>query len=174
FPKYAYKSPSALKVNPKPNVDVTIGNKTRLPHNLVAFQYDIQIQPYFQAPGVTFDSSKDQTFDGFTRVQFQMLESAYSVALDVYNLTIMSAVLYKGSTRQQLVSADYDNSANRITLVPVFFLQPNQNYTIEMTYSGKIMDDVSGGLYRSIYTFPNGTQGAVYATHFETFPDQYG
>lgn len=101
-----------------------------------------------------------------------MTQSAYSVDLDVYNLTIYSIFFYKGTSRQQLVSVNYDNSANRITIVPVFFLEANQNYTVEITYSGKILDYINGGLFRSIYTSPNGTQGSIYATHFETFPDQ--
>ena len=134
----------------------------------------IHVRNFFKTVLKTIILAIDQTFDGFVRVNFQMTESAYSVALDVYNLTIESIFFYKGTSRQPLVSADYDNYVNRMTITPVYFFEANQNYTIEMTYSGKILNYIDGGLFRSMYTLPNGTQGSIYATHFETFPDQYG
>uniref|UniRef100_A0AC34QCY7 Aminopeptidase N-like N-terminal domain-containing protein n=1 Tax=Panagrolaimus sp. JU765 TaxID=591449 RepID=A0AC34QCY7_9BILA len=148
-------------------------SKKRLPHNLVVNQYDITIQPYFDAPGVTYPNGRNQTFDGNVRIQFKMTAYAQSISLDVYNMSIIRASLFRGTIRQQLVSAGYDSNANRYTLSPVYFLQPNVDYSIEMNYTGNIFDYDHGGLFSSVYAFPNGTWGAVYATHFETFPDQY-
>jgi aminopeptidase N len=145
-----------------------LASKPRLPHNLNVFQYDIKIQPYFPNPTTTHDSSLDFTFDGTTTIYFQMLETTTSVQFDAYNLDIYAIALTSSNgIRQQLASANLDNSTNRITVAPVTFLQANQNYTVSFGYTGKINPYNYGGLFYSTYVYANGTQGNIYATFFE-------
>uniref|UniRef100_A0A914YQW8 Aminopeptidase N-like N-terminal domain-containing protein n=1 Tax=Panagrolaimus superbus TaxID=310955 RepID=A0A914YQW8_9BILA len=97
-----------------------------------------------------------------------MLETTTSVTFDAYNLDIYSLALYSSNgIRQQLASANFDNSTNRITVMPTTFLQANQNYTVSFGYTGKINSYQKGGLFYSTYSYTNGTQGNIYATFFE-------
>uniref|UniRef100_A0A914QPN8 Aminopeptidase N-like N-terminal domain-containing protein n=1 Tax=Panagrolaimus davidi TaxID=227884 RepID=A0A914QPN8_9BILA len=165
--KYKFIEENPLKL--QSTIDPAyLASKPRLPHNLNVFQYDIKIQPYFPNPTTTHDSSLDFTFDGTTTIYFQMLETTTSVQFDAYNLDIYAiALTASNGIRQQLASANLDNSTNRITVAPVMFLQANQNYTVSFGYTGKINSYKYGGLFYSTYEYANGTKGNIYATFFE-------
>jgi aminopeptidase N len=167
FPKRnKFTENDAIKLDAE--IPSNYASRPRQPHNLIVHQYDIQIQPYFPDPTTVHDSSKDYTFDGTTKVTFQMTQTTTSVSFDAYQLEFSSlSLLTQDGIRQQLVSANFDNSTNRITVTPVRFLTANQNYTVTFGFKGKINAWYDGGLFYSTYSKADGTSGNIYATFFE-------
>uniref|UniRef100_A0A914C594 Aminopeptidase N-like N-terminal domain-containing protein n=1 Tax=Acrobeloides nanus TaxID=290746 RepID=A0A914C594_9BILA len=149
---------------------INLATIPRLPKNIQIEQYWITVQPYFPAPNVSYPPNRIQTFDGYTKIRFNMTQDAMSIVVDALRLNFTNVKLLLNGTRQPLISTSYDNTSFRLTITPVLFLKAGNTYELEFNYTGLINGYTTGGLFFSYWLNAQWTRpanGYIIATFFE-------
>ncbi|CAD6187492.1 unnamed protein product [Caenorhabditis auriculariae] len=142
----------------------------RLPASLTAIHYDIWIKPYFPAPGVTYDPSRDFTFDAKTTVRVKATEDAGSIVLNAryLNFSSYSVVRNDGQT-VPIHGFYYNDTTEQIILSPrSVTIQKGSVYDVSFVYTGLINYYQDGGLFYTNYVDPSGQKHWMVATQFES------
>lgn len=121
-------------------------NPFRLPRHTRPVHYDVRLDLDLE----TF------TFDGQVGVDLEVVETTHSLELNAAEVEIKSAVLIGGPSVTEI---SYDDKYERATLTLEEPLSPG-NHRLEIEHTGTINDQLRG-LYRSVFTDPDGNQHAI-------------
>lgn len=122
----------------------------RLDTNVLPINYDVTLTPY-----ITSDSGdKLFTFDGTARITlFTNAVDQKIIVLHSKYLIFQATTLHEVAEPQTplfILSQQYNNVTDKLTLELSAALRPNVNYVLEFVYTGTLQTDMSG-FYRSSY-----------------------
>ncbi|VDP06231.1 unnamed protein product [Soboliphyme baturini] len=125
----------------------------RLPDTIVPSEYDLQVRPYLPSSSVTYEPSKNFTFDANVTIKMICKKEAETIVMNLKNLIIDYIKLEKANgspIKLQQNPYSIDKTLERVTVFPEQKLLTNHSYIMTITYRG-ILSDSLGGFYRSKY-----------------------
>ncbi|PAV58361.1 hypothetical protein WR25_00688 [Diploscapter pachys] len=78
-------------------LNILYSNPMRLPSTLVANHYDIHLKPYYPAPGISYDPSRNFTFDGDVSMQVTVVASTNVFVVNANRLNFSSITVTDGN-----------------------------------------------------------------------------
>lgn len=165
----AYSSPIEPELE---NTPVVIDSKQatvnyRLSTDVKPIHYDLMLTPYF----VTEGSHQPFTFDGMVSIQLQATRAGVNqIQLHMNDLIITDWFLRDGTVSASdgvFVAADYEELTHKWT-IPLntgFVMDPTKVYTLTISYTGFLREDMNG-FYRSYY-YENGVKQWMATTQFQ-------
>uniref|UniRef100_A0AC34GSD8 Aminopeptidase n=1 Tax=Panagrolaimus sp. ES5 TaxID=591445 RepID=A0AC34GSD8_9BILA len=159
-------------------------NIRRLSGDLKPDFYAIRIHPFFDAPGVTFDPERNQTFDGDVTITTKVVNPTSTIILNAMNLTFPfdndNIVFSTSNNCMKRIKVDsflITPENQTITIELERQLRQDENITIQLKYIGQIGDNTECGLFKSTADPEGDTDDekdeVVYATQFETTGARY-
>uniref|UniRef100_A0A914Y188 Aminopeptidase N n=1 Tax=Panagrolaimus superbus TaxID=310955 RepID=A0A914Y188_9BILA len=164
------------------SLDSRNNNIRRLSGNLKPDFYTIRIHPFFDAPGVTFDPERNQTFDGDVTIFANVLHPTTTIILNAMNLTFPCAnknVIFSNTEMKAIKIINFliTPENQTITIDLERQLQQNESITIKLKYIGQIGDNTQFGLFKSTpdkeWATEDEYDDVVYVTQFETTGARY-
>jgi len=128
----------------------------RLPTDAVPLHYRLNFEPDLAAA----------MFKGDADVDLEVTGGAAEVVFNAADLDISEARLSDPSGRDVPAELSYRPGEEQVALVPAEPLAPGP-WRLRLRFSGKL-NDLLRGFYRSRYKLPDGTEGWVAATQFES------
>ncbi|XP_059490156.1 uncharacterized protein LOC132205229 [Neocloeon triangulifer] len=141
----------------------------KLPESVIPSRYEIHLIPYMEETL----PPKNFTFDGQVRIQVTAKEATNMIRMHANDMTVMKetvvvtnddtgdAVLVNDVTMTEPIADD----RHFLDILLGSELEVDGNYTIEISFVGKLNDDLEG-FYRSNY-FEDGVEKWMLATQFE-------
>jgi hypothetical protein len=128
----------------------------RLPKSLKPFFYDLTVKTSFDV------LTEPNSFDGDLLILVTCLERTNLISIHKAELEISESSIQvmndaNNSNKFEVLSTKYDEDTQIYSITLSQSLESSQNYSIRMTYVGKIQAN-NFGFYKSFYTDQNGVK----------------
>ncbi|KAK6759653.1 hypothetical protein RB195_021311 [Necator americanus] len=142
----------------------------RLPDVVSVMEYFVQIQPYYPAPEVHYNDSRNMTFDGFVLMSMVVKKPTNVITLNALNIDVSDLHLKDLLQNEiRVKERKYNNVTQRLIIHLTDELPAGLVLTLSINYTGLINPYTDGGLFYTYYLDTDGEVHWMIATQMEAF-----
>lgn len=127
----------------------------QLPTSLSPTKYQVSIQPYFPADGVTYPSERNFTFDANLTISISCLDDTDNITIHMLEIKLnqKNVRLVDAETKEPIALSEYvyDNVTQQAVFPANSALKAGRTYEMHLTYQGAMDGNALAGLYPSNY-----------------------